>query len=563
MAKPLKVSAGPWKGVWDTPAVMRQRNDLASQAVNSYLKDGQWWARQGHVRQTTQLAFGAATRNGRAMAAVEVAGVWYNFIVMGSELYRSTDATGGSWTNVSSGQDFTHCTDLVAFNQQLVVTLDNARPFVATNLTAGTLTLTSIDLDSAGSNWVAYGPATVYAGRVFFILRNVTAGAYTGFYQDTIVWSEPATPLVGYRQTNFADFWQLSQSGQELLSAIRGTETALYYFRYNSIGVIYGKVDTQFVGEATQDSVSLTVGAASPRAVCQVGTDYIWFIDQTGHVWRLRIGDEPEAIWKSMAQRVTQLEKDLGSNLVPWMQGAQMTFDQRMGLVRVSLLQSTGASFGAASRGQEVFDALTGAYLGYWVIATDQSFALTPRQDGCWIENAGVLRDANGTPTYVMLGSAGGSATAYAYANLGWVWYEVPLGGSTVWDDDAGTARQFQTGVITHLLLDSDDEVMQIDRMYVKWGGRPGLSATFQFLYQTAGTANISNNFGPGGPSADDATGSEFGHGRVEVGFSSNCQGTWIRFGVVSFVSNGSAGHRILEQLGWRGNVVPALMNIR
>lgn len=68
---------------------------------------------------------------------------------------------------------------------------------------------TVINVDSVPSAWSAFGPMAVWNARLWFLLN--TLGGTT--VRDTLVHSEVADPTTGYKQTNYADYWELFPNG--------------------------------------------------------------------------------------------------------------------------------------------------------------------------------------------------------------------------------------------------------------------------------------------------------------------------------------------------------------
>ena len=126
------------------------------------------------------------------------------------------------------------------------------------------ITGTYIDGDGSGTSWAAIGEPQIYQGSLMFIsattFSNVTGGI-------GIIWSEPNQPATGYMQSGFADFWNLIQTGNSQLYALKATNSGLYYSRAGSWGVLSGTPSVNFQNTATQDVVSYNVGCVSSKSV--------------------------------------------------------------------------------------------------------------------------------------------------------------------------------------------------------------------------------------------------------------------------------------------------------
>jgi hypothetical protein len=71
---------------------------------------------------------------------------------------------------------------------------------------------------------------TVYYAKLFMLKRD----------RKTIVWSEENQPNTGYEAGGYNNAWELTQTSNEPLTAIIGTNEALYYGRKTSVGAIRG-----------------------------------------------------------------------------------------------------------------------------------------------------------------------------------------------------------------------------------------------------------------------------------------------------------------------------------
>jgi hypothetical protein len=136
------------------------------------------------------------------------------------------------------------------------------------------------------------GNPEVYYGKVFLI-----DGANDG---NTIMWSEEYTPDTGYDSGIYNNTWTLGQTSSAPLEALCATNTGLYYFRRNAIGVIFGEATSNFRTTGVHDAISSTVGTPFCRSVLWTGGDTIWFADANRRPWVLQ-DFELIPIWKKMA----------------------------------------------------------------------------------------------------------------------------------------------------------------------------------------------------------------------------------------------------------------------
>lgn len=134
---------------------------------------------------------------------------------------------------------------------------------------------------------LAYGRPTAYYAKLFLIKYAE---------RDTIVWSEEADATTGYESGGFSNVWKLGQTGTAPITAIQGTNEALYYLRPSSIGAIRGAVGTDFTTTGTHDAISTIVGTLSPTGVLAVGGD-LWFFDQYMTPRVCLNGGQPQALF--------------------------------------------------------------------------------------------------------------------------------------------------------------------------------------------------------------------------------------------------------------------------
>ena len=245
-------------------------------------------------------------------------------------------------------------------------------PSSDTNYAAGTST-----------PWRAYGQPVIYTGAVFFVLSDVDGVAA----RSSITWSEPNLPNVGYRQTDYDNLWELTQTGSEPLYALAATNDALYYSRAFSWGAIAGAPGVNFQGTATQDVVSGTVGCTASATV-QVSLNYVYFCDAVGRPWRFPVGGTPQPIWLQCRELFEDNATDQAFTTIE--QKAWGRIDTNLNLyVCNGVSLTTGVT-------PMVFDALTGLYTGQWSIG-----------GGLRVFAMGVVRNASGTPTLAFMQNSG------------------------------------------------------------------------------------------------------------------------------------------------------------
>lgn len=138
---------------------------------------------------------------------------------------------------------------------------------------------------------VFYGPPTVYYAKLFGIMAAD---------RRTIAWSDEADPFAGYITDQQ---WTLAQSDSNPLTALRGSNEALYVWRARSITAIGGAVDTEFQASGTRDGVSETVGTVSPFAI--VGNqNVVYFLSDDARPHVLVPGGGVRDVWAEVRETV-------------------------------------------------------------------------------------------------------------------------------------------------------------------------------------------------------------------------------------------------------------------
>lgn len=270
--------------------------------------------------------------------------------------------------------------------------------------------------------WRAYGQPVIYTGAVFFILSDVDGTAA----RSSITWSEPNLPNVGYRQTDYDNLWELTQTGSEPLYALAATNNALYYSRAFSWGAIAGAPGVNFQGTATQDVVSGNVGCTAPATV-QVALNYVYFCDAVGRPYRFAVGGTPQAIWLQCRELFEDNASDQAFSTIETLAWGRIDTNLNLYVVNgVSL--TVGAT-------PMVFDALTGIYTGQWSIG-----------GGLRVFAMGVVRNAAGTPTLAFSQNSGSVLYLWRLSYLADnVWADngtaIPWVATTQWMGYAGRAQ--------------------------------------------------------------------------------------------------------------------------
>ena len=252
-----------------------------------------------------------------------------------------------------------------------------------------------------GPAWSAYGQPAIYYGAVFFIAQQLAAT----YARTTILWSEPNLPDEGYQQDGYDNAWTLTQTAADPLYALAATNTVLYYFRQLSIGGVSGAPGVNFQGTATHDLVSGNVGTTA-YATVKTFLDFVYFADQNGRPWRLRVGGVPEPIWWQLR---SQYDSTLTGFKTPDTQSANAftVLEPNLNVVLFAVWPQFAFAQGFFLYQWYAFDAVTGVYVGRWFIgATDVSTA---------IDAGGIAYDASGQSRLLLLGNSGGGTSLPIY----------------------------------------------------------------------------------------------------------------------------------------------------
>lgn len=401
------IEVGPFTGVYDSPDAKAKRHDRLIDLKNGIIPDPTNGSavveRHGFVGLTTQLG----TVSGRTGQLIythrRLDGTIDRFMFAGGKMYRwDGDSTATDITPAGVTIDMSNPVFGASYNDSFIVSDETNRPFLYTPATG---VATPIDLDGLATEWASKGGPIVYGGDVFMILRalgnshiacedgtrlstdpdgnELTTELLSG-QQNTIAWSEPLTPGIGYNQPGFDDLWQLTQTSNEVLGVIVGEEGQLVYYRNKGIGSLTGPVDASFRGSATKDLGSTTVGSDYPAAM-QTFDRHHFFLDMDGRVYRFLPGvSAPEELWYPQ-RRVVEANADLMANRATVLSCARAGYHEGYKLVLFTIWDRQTIY---------AFDARTGQYVGSWVIG-----------GGIHVDAMGSTVDSNNRSTFVVLGT--------------------------------------------------------------------------------------------------------------------------------------------------------------
>lgn len=517
-AKQRTFSLGPWKGVRDVGDAGAQRADYLQDAINCLFLDPQHdaevEARPGFTKVTA-----AALNAGANIGCLINYGFNFLFATAGTKLYRAPLFTPGTWTDVTPvGVTISGTMHAVRYGDELIFSSSAGKPFRGTNLTATPITGTNIEIDSTPSAWIARGAPTVYGGKLFFVVDTIAGTLHT----TRFVWSEEASAGTGYLQSGFTNKWDLIQNGSDTLLALVGTNTALYYFRINSIGAITGVVNSTFATSSTHDSVSQKIGALAHKAILHAN-GYIWFLSYEGFLYRFRVGTQAiENLSDQMRNRIRKVQS-LSVAFASNAMAASATYIAELNKVVVGgWMAESGGGSTASSRNLYVFDGDTGSYEGRWIIGLSS-------------------QPANETPNAVLLGSTvGGCVFAapdlYATDTAGRVvlWVagtDVSGGAGHIWRQSFRTQSTYgDDGAAMHMsatsmrAFDEHHTEYQVDELAVE---KVPDTATISLDYYAP--RGSSTGLALTGAAASDSIQSSHDDGIARAGLGPRAFGRWFR----------------------------------
>lgn len=544
----IPVQLGPWFGVRDVAVSGEQDPRYLQDAINCVFenptKGGAAFARPGFRKATTSTALGTGTGFVACIHSLHVApntianvGQVGVYAIVDTKVYRNT-GSGTTWADVTpvSGPTINTSTRyaVTGFSNDEIIFAGMpsgslTQPWIATDLGAANITGANIAINAAGQAWVARNSPTIHGGKVFFPVHSINSVVQTSL----IVWSEEADPTTGYLQSGFTNSWELFQTNTQPLTAILGTEAGLYYFRENSIGLITGTVNADFVTSSTRDAVSEKVGHAHTNYPPILANDYVWFRDSEGKPWRFRVGSKVmEPIWEQMRGRFAKVEQTTASeNFGP------ATYIKDLNKVVMSVLYEADDS-AIFTRNLYVFDADTGNYEGRWLVGlTDQPDDEVPSVVQVTALHGGQSATSSpdhGAHVLWIGGNLPGTSIASPGANdRGHVYVQYAKKDYNF--GDVSAAMHFSA--TTHLVPESLDGEFQVDE--VRLGVVPDTVAVNLDYYAQGSATGLSAT-----PIANsDSVQSTYDHGRCVWGLGPNAQGRWFRAVFWKNVSSGSTQH--------------------
>jgi len=519
LPKPVTLVSGPWDGVYNASDASDAYKKKLYAASNVYRAGG---SSSFAMRPPFALVKAAGTlgtagsRFGDALYEhIADDGSKFSFVFVGGKVYR--------WDGASTFTDVTPASPAItsatgvyvtSFADNLIVSDGAHKPWYVPSSGCGAtpLVATQIEIDSSSTAWAAQGPPAVYGGRLFFAIS-----LYTGVgTEDTIVWSEVSDPGTGYRQDNFANFWQLSQTDSKPIFAIAATEISLVVFRAQSILNITGNTDATFQTNATRENVD-GVGTISPRALV-VHNGKVWFLDRYGRPYRYTPGTLPEALWPQLADTITA-SNAAGLSL----QGTCACYHPELRVILMGtfgVATSAGTTIGVTLL--HVFDAESGVYYGTWDV------------DGLkGIHSLGMMRGNAVKPALCVLGeSTSPTSLSWTASTSGQMWRQKLLSemtGSTSWTDP----NTLQSSVTTHHLGRNEEQEFVFTDLALRavTSSANAAGRTIPLTYYTPrgsttpATAVLSQ---PPSQPVNNGLSAYQGEGVASWGLGPNAQGRWL-----------------------------------
>lgn len=432
----VELRVGPFTGVYDSPDTGTARRNRLFDARNLTIPDPREGsaavARHGFLGLTNRLG-SSSERTGQGLYEHRRLNNRIDRLMFcGGRMYR--------WNGNAIADDITpagidiHISNPIfcaSYNDLVIISDENNKPWIYDPaLETGTV----IELNDAGDNWATKGGPIVYGGVVFFILRgsgsaylitedevdristelteNITTELTSGV-QNTLIWSEPLDPAVGYSQGDYDNVWQLTQTSNEILGMIIGEESRLVYYRNKGIGHLSGPVDENFRGSATRDSGGATVGTDAPAAGMSVNGRH-FFVDVEGRVYKYIPGaGEPTQLWYPL-RRTAEGFAGVAGNRATVVEQARVGFHAQYNLVLFTIWDRQTIY---------CFDVESGRYVGTWRI-----------NGGIHVDAMGSLVDDENRTTFIILGSR---TSTRDDDTMGVIWRQKHADDANQWLDQA------------------------------------------------------------------------------------------------------------------------------
>lgn len=461
VGKEFEIELGPFSGVYDSPDPKETRPSRLIDALNMRIPDAAnlsaMAARDGYKGSTAQLGDGVSRTGKRSFMHRRLDKSLVRYVFIGSKMYEWDGAF--TYTDITPAAitiDPFNVVFCATYNDFLIVSDEVNRPWV---WDAEARTATTIPIDTPDTLWTTKGGPIIFDGAVVFILGTygddiiVTeldepiltelgeeiSTEFGAGVQNTLVWSDPGTPLIGYVQDGLNNSWRVTQASSETLGAIMAEEGAIIYFRNQGIGFFTGALGVDIRTSASKDTISATVGTNAPAATVYANKK-IWFLDLDGRpYWTSVAAGDPEPLHFPVRR---QVEANIGtvSNRDKVVQYGRAAFHSGYNLVLFTIWDRQTI---------HAFDANSGAYVGPFSIFGDLG-------SGMHVDAMDPMVDANNRTTFVFLGTK--SAT-YDLAHQGYAVRQKQADDSHRWldqlDESVDTHVPLTRAVETHWLASS------------------------------------------------------------------------------------------------------------
>jgi hypothetical protein len=484
--QPFSVACGPFVGMRDSLDPAAADPSRASLLQNCYPQDGSVVVgRPGFTQMGSGFGNVYVTWMGQYTT---LAGGELTVAIAGGEIYTYDWATD-TWTKVVTTANLTTAGITLSATGNSAVTFADKLVVVST----GTSDIPFMWDGTSGAGGLTeltacpplYGPAVVYYGKLFGIMASDRA---------TLVWSDENDPTTGY---GTAEQWTLGQTDTGALTALLGTNEALYVFRERSITAVRGAVTEDFQTTGTREGVSETTGTASPFAVT-VAEGWAYFLDADGRPHALEIGGGVVPIWHDLRETCKAVRRT-------FLFEATAIYDPNLRLVRFRVTLDS--------------DLLNTLDLCYTPDTTPPSAVAVFR--GYDSVCMGVVKDANGGPVVVHGTKPASTGLAYRHGT--------PDG--DVWDDDGAAIHHVVRAPYLGHDIAHDKHYHRIDATLRAGSTMTDLSVDYETPYGVAqpqsATLTTGLSFWDDAEWDEDNWSSDSIEAPLRVGI--NAQGRWIR----------------------------------
>lgn len=294
MPVPVELTAGPFRGMRDAEEPLAGDPTLARTVLNMCripgIPNAGLIGRPGFAKMQASTVLGGPGTTQSGLTWADVNGVRITTVICGGKVY-AYDWTAGTFSEPVTAANLSTKSitlsssakvSLVPFANGLVVSDGVNVPFWWDGTTGAT------GLTKLTACPPLYGPPTVY----YSALVGIKAAN-----RNTMVWSEPGQPNVGYEAGGYNNAWDNPGGYADPLTSVAGTNEALYVFRARVSLAILGAISFDWVTAGTRANLSVDVGTLSPWGTLVVSQGVI-VADAAAQPWLFRYGaTEPAPLW--------------------------------------------------------------------------------------------------------------------------------------------------------------------------------------------------------------------------------------------------------------------------